>query len=199
MYNNKLTWYLLETLRFYDDMMRMELGRTKRGNMAAGLAAFILAACGSLPPAPSPTPVSTTPPPARSWLALADQDKAQDAVMLAFGLMDTGYRFGGSNPEAGLDCSGMVSYVFEKAAGLKLPHNAARIAALTRPVDKSRLRPGDLVFFNTRNRPYSHVGLYIGEGRFVHAPSSRGKVQISSLETGWFASRFEAARTLMVD
>ena len=168
----------------------------KRGGIGAGLAACFLVACGSLPPTPSPVAVS---PPARTWLSLTDQDKAQEAVMLAFGLMDTGYRFGGSNPEAGLDCSGMVIYVFEKAAGLKLPHNAARIAELTRPVDKSRLRPGDLVFFNTQNRPYSHVGLYIGEGRFVHAPSSRGKVQISSLEKGWFASRFEAARTLYVD
>ena len=179
-------------------MMLESPGRLERGRIAAGLAVAFLAACGGLPTTPAPVPVATTPP-ARAWLALADQDKAQDAVMLAFGLMDTGYRFGGRNPEAGLDCSGMVSYVFEKAAGLKLPHNAARIAALTRPVDKKRLRPGDLVFFNTQNRPYSHVGLYIGEGRFVHAPSSRGKVQISSLETGWFASRFEAARTLMVD
>lgn len=155
-----------------------------------------MAACGSLPPTQPPKPPV---PPVRAWLSLPDPDKAQDALMLAIGLMDTGYRFGGKNPEAGLDCSGMISYVFEKAAGLKLPHNAARLAELTRPVDKSRLRPGDLVFFNTQNRPYSHVGLYIGAGRFVHAPSSRGKVQISSLETGWFATRFEAARTLAAD
>lgn len=158
--------------------------------ITAALGSIWLAGCGSLPSATAPS---------RVWLSLADKDKAHEAVMMALGLMDTGYSFGGKNPEAGLDCSGMVSYVYEKAAGLKLPHNAAKMAELTRPVNKARLRPGDLVFFNTQNRSYSHVGLYIGEGRFVHAPSSRGKVQISSLETGWFASRFEAGRTLYVD
>jgi cell wall-associated NlpC family hydrolase len=119
--------------------------------------------------------------------------------MAAIGLVDTGYRFGGGNPEAGLDCSGMVSYVYAKVAGLELPHNAARMADRTRPVSRERLRPGDLVFFNTENRPYSHVGLYIGDNRFIHAPSSQGKVHISSLDHGWFANRFETARTLISD
>jgi cell wall-associated NlpC family hydrolase len=149
-------------------------------------AAFLLSACSSLPP-PAPP----------HYITLADPNQAQEVVMAALGLVDTGYRFGGKNPEAGLDCSGMVSYVYAKAAGLELPHNAARMADQTRPVSRERLRPGDLLFFNTENRPYSHVGLYIGDNRFIHAPSSRGKVHISSLETGWFASRFETARTLL--
>ena len=146
----------------------------------------LLSACSSLPP-PAPP----------HYITLSDPSQAQEAVMTALGLVDTGYRFGGAHPEAGLDCSGMVSYVYVRATGLALPHNAARMAAMTRPVERAKLRPGDLVFFNTENRPTSHVGLYIGEGRFIHAPSSRGKVQISSLNTGWFASRFETARTLM--
>lgn len=120
---------------------------------------------------------------------------SQEVVMVALGLMETGYRFGGGNPESGLDCSGMVSYVYESAVKLKLPHNAAEIARLGREINLSALRPGDLVFFNTQNRPFSHVGIYIGEGRFVHAPSTNGKVQIDSLKSGYYAKRLEAART----
>lgn len=123
--------------------------------------------------------------------------RAQDVVLFALGLVETGYRFGGKNPEAGLDCSGMVTYVFDKAANLKLQGSAADIARKGRPVEMAALRPGDLVFFNTRNKPYSHVGIYIGEGRFVHAPNSAGKVRTESLKSGWFAARFEEARTYL--
>ena len=94
----------------------------------------------------------------------------------------------------------MVSHIYEQVAGLRLPHNAAQIARLTRPVSRAELRPGDLVFFNTLNRPYSHVGIYIGEGRFVHAPSSTsGKVQIARMDNGYFSSRYEGARSLFID
>ncbi len=118
-----------------------------------------------------------------------------DVVVFALGLLETEYRFGGKNPEAGLDCSGMVSYVFEKAAGLRLTGSAADIARKGRAIGLSELRPGDLVFFNIANRPYSHVGIYIGDKRFVHAPSKNGKVRTDSLNSGWFAPRFEEART----
>lgn len=114
--------------------------------------------------------------------------------MYAMSLIDTGYRFGGKNPEAGLDCSGMVSYVFAQAAGLKLRGSAADIARHGRVVPADQLRPGDLVFFNTLGRPYSHVGIYIGGNRFAHAPSSGGKVRLDSLRNSWYASRFEEAR-----
>ena len=123
------------------------------------------------------------------------QAQAQDIVMYALSLMDTGYRFGGKNPEAGLDCSGMVSYVYAQAVGMKLKGSAADIARRGQAVPLSQLRPGDLVFFNTRNKPYSHVGIYIGEDRFAHAPSSGGKVRLDSLKKGWYASRVEEGRT----
>ena len=143
---------------------------------------------------------STTPPPAPAvpdrYVRLPDT-RGSEAVVFAMGLLDTGYRFGGSNPEAGLDCSGMIGYIFDQVAQLKLPHNAAQIAGISRPVPRDAMRPGDLVFFNTLNRPYSHVGLYIGEGRFIHAPSSRGKVRIERLDSTYFARRFEGARTLL--
>lgn len=145
----------------------------------------LLSGCGLLAPAPSPVPAAIT----------AAEGKGQDVALFAMGLVETGYRFGGKNPAAGLDCSGMVSYVYDNAAGVKLPGSAADIARKGRRVDGAQLKPGDLVFFNTRNRPYSHVGIYIGGGRFVHAPNSRGKVRAESLREGWFAERFEEARS----
>lgn len=124
----------------------------------------------------------------------ASSGRADDVAIFALGLQDTGYRFGGKNPDAGFDCSGMVSYVFERAAGLRLSGSAADLARLGRPVALAEARPGDLVFFNTLNRPYSHVGIFIGGGRFVHAPSRRGQVRTDSLNDGWFSSRFEEVR-----
>ena len=147
------------------------------------LVAVILAGCNTLPPASPPmTPT-------------AAESHGNDVVLFALGLVETDYRFGGKNPEAGLDCSGMVSYVFDRAAGLKLSGSAAEIARKGRSIDSAQLRPGDLVFFNTTNRTHSHVGIYIGDQRFVHAPSKNGKVRTDSLKTGWFAVHFEEART----
>ena len=114
--------------------------------------------------------------------------------MFALGLLDTGYRFGGKNPDAGLDCSGMVAYIFDRAAGLRVGGSAADIARQGKPIARDNLRPGDLVFFNTRNAPFSHVGIYIGDERFVHAPSTNGRVRIDQLNARSYAQRFEAAR-----
>jgi cell wall-associated NlpC family hydrolase len=153
---------------------------SRRSLLAASLA--LLAGCARLGDRPGSA-------------GLAPSPRAADVVMFSLGLIDTGYRFGGRNPEAGVDCSGMVSYVFAQAAGVKLSGSAADIARLGRAVGSAELRPGDLLFFNTRHRPRSHVGIYIGDGRFVHAPSSQGKVRIDSVDHAWFASRFEEART----
>lgn len=155
-------------------------------------AALLLSACGgpaTYPPIVLPTVPEKQPAPRTAAVA------ANEVVMVALGLMDTGYRFGGKNPEAGLDCSGMVSVVFERASGKRLKGSAADIAKQGRRIEINELRPGDLVFFNTRQRPYSHVGIYLGDGRFVHAPSSKGQVRTDSLRSGWFASRLHEART----
>jgi cell wall-associated NlpC family hydrolase len=156
------------------------------------LSIAVLSACSSL----SPTSTSTRPSPQAEYFTLSDPDSAREIVMISLGLVDTGYRFGGRNPEAGLDCSGMVSYVVEQASGRRLPHNAAEIAARTRPVSRNELHPGDLVFFNTSNRPYSHMGIYLGDDRFIHAPSSQGRVRLESLSSAYFAQRYDGARTL---
>jgi cell wall-associated NlpC family hydrolase len=123
-------------------------------------------------------------------------EKGNEVVFYAMGLLDTGYRFGGKNPEAGLDCSGMVSYIYGRAAGLKVQGSAAEIARNGRAINRAELRPGDLVFFNTLNRSFSHVGIFIGDARFIHAPSTNGRVRIDRLNDGYYAQRFEAARTL---
>ncbi|WP_025917465.1 C40 family peptidase [Herminiimonas sp. CN] len=124
----------------------------------------------------------------------AASDKGNEVAIYALGLIDTGYRFGGKNPQAGLDCSGMVSYVYRQAAGLNVSGSAADIARRGREIERSGVRPGDLIFFNTLNRPFSHVGIYIGDGRFVHAPSTNGKVRIDRLDNRYYAQRFEMAR-----
>lgn len=149
---------------------------------------LLIAGCGTLTQPPAP-------PVAASDNGRPADPRSHEVALFALGLVDTGYRFGGKNPEAGLDCSGMVSYVFENAAGLRLAGSAADMAKLGRPVNGEGLRPGDLVFFNTRNKPRSHVGIYIGDGRFIHAPTTNGKVRTDSLTAGWFATRFEEART----
>ncbi len=144
-----------------------------------------LAACASLPEEDLGEPPSA---------ALPGNGKGTEVALFAMSLIDTGYRFGGKNPEAGLDCSGMVSYIYDKAAGLRLDGSAAQMAKQGRPVAYREMEPGDLVFFNTRNRPRSHVGIYLGDGKFVHAPQSSGRVKVSSLRSGYFAARFEEAR-----
>ena len=157
-----------------------------------GLCALWLAACSSV--RPPPPPASPLPPPVP---AARPGVLGNEIALYALGLLDTGYRFGGKNPDAGLDCSGMVSYIFERAAGIRVRGSAADIARQGRPVASEELRPGDLVFFNTRNAPYSHVGIYIGDERFIHAPNRNGRVRIDRLADRYYAQRFEAARTFL--
>lgn len=168
-------------------MLQFILPRMQRRSfLISGPAAFVLAACGSLPWSGTPDSASSRTP----------SERGREVVMFAMSLLDTGYRFGGKNPEAGLDCSGMVTYIFDRAVGLRVRGSAADIARLGKPVEKRDLAPGDLVFFNTLNRPNSHVGIYIGDGRFVHAPSSAsGRVRIDRLAGNYFGPRFEAARS----
>lgn len=153
------------------------------------LSALLLAACGS------PGPRSSASAETIAQASRPVSEMGNEVVMYAMGLIDTGYRFGGKNPDAGLDCSGMVSYIYGQAAGLRVQGSAADIARNGKPIDRAELRPGDLVFFNTLNRSFSHVGIYIGETRFIHAPSTNGRVRIDRLSDSYYAQRFQAART----
>ena len=141
------------------------------------LIVLLLAACGS----PAPRPGTSTGTIAQP---LAISEKGNEVALYALGLIDTGYRFGGKNPEAGLDCSGMVSYIYGQAISLKVKGSAADIARTSRPIEPELLRP------------FSHVGIYLGDSRFVHAPATSGRVRIDRLNDRYYAQRFEAARTL---
>lgn len=118
-------------------------------------------------------------------------------VLRALDLLGTPYRMGGRRPETGLDCSGLVRYVYKQTHDIDLPHNARDISQQGEPVEPSELKPGDLVFFNTLGRPFSHVGIYKGDGKFVHASSRRDrKVTVSDMGNRYWAARFDGARRI---
>jgi cell wall-associated NlpC family hydrolase len=119
-----------------------------------------------------------------------------DPIAHAFQALGTRYRYGGSSPATGFDCSGLVTHVFGQAWGITLPRNARAQAGVGKPVARIDLAPGDLVFYNTRNQSYSHVGIYLGEGRFIHAPRSGQRVRIESLESRYWKARYNGARRL---
>ena len=107
------------------------------------------------------------------------------------------YRRGGTSPLAGFDCSGFVGKVFTDALGFGMPRTAAEMAQMGEQVNRSELKPGDLVFFNTMRRTFSHVGIYLGNNQFVHAPSSGGVVRVEDMRIGYWAVRYDGARRLL--
>jgi len=120
--------------------------------------------------------------------------QASALVMQAMGLLGVPYRYGGNTVESGLDCSGLVRLVFEQSVGKILPRRAADQAAATVAIDSKDLKPGDLVFFNTMRLAFSNVGIYVGDGKFVHAPSSGGRVRVEDMRTKYWSTRFNGAR-----
>ncbi|GAA4409705.1 lipoprotein [Advenella faeciporci] len=156
--------------------------------LCAFICALLLAGCSSSPKLSD-----------SSKYARVDPAKRQPVMKNALSYIGTPYRYGGNHPEEGFDCSGFVNYVFNKTAKVQLPRKTSMIASVSRPVSKSALKNGDLVFFNTSG-PYTHMGIYIGNNQFVHAPSSRnnGKVRVDSLDSRYFAQRFTDARTLFI-
>lgn len=124
------------------------------------------------------------------------QEKAQEVLINALSLTGIKYKYGGNNPATGFDCSGFVRYVFHNAANLTLPPTARAIAQIGKSVKKDELQPGDLVFFNTLKTAFSHVGIYLGDNKFIHAPSTGKTVQVDSMKNSYWASRFEGAQRL---
>jgi len=126
----------------------------------------------------------------------AHADTPPESVPLyAISLVGNPYRLGGISPETGLDCSGFVGHVFRQTTGVMLPRDSLAISESTHPLTPAELEPGDLVFFNTLDRAFSHVGIYLGDARFVHASSSRtGVVIISSLNDPYWHTRYDGAR-----
>lgn len=114
----------------------------------------------------------------------------------ALGVLGTKYKFGGNTPYTGFDCSGLVIYAAEKSLGLKLPRNSAQIAHEGISVKRNELRKGDLVFFNTRGHRYSHVGIYLGDEKFVHAPRTGAVVRVEDMSQSYWKKRYNGARRL---
>lgn len=124
--------------------------------------------------------------------------QAQEVALRALSFIGVRYKWGGSSPDSGFDCSGLIRYVFGQVTGKSLPGNAKEISQVGESIDRSELRPGDLVFFNTLRRPFSHVGIYLGESRFVHAPSRGGKVEIVDMTERYWQTRYDGARRLAI-
>ncbi|MER1966210.1 C40 family peptidase [Castellaniella sp. GW247-6E4] len=117
-------------------------------------------------------------------------------VSTAMKFLGVKYRYGGDTPGEGFDCSGLVAYAAEKSLGLKLPRSAREMAREGISVDRDELRRGDLVFFNTRGHRYSHVGIYLGDHKFVHAPRSGAKVRVESMDIAYWRKRYNGARRI---
>jgi cell wall-associated NlpC family hydrolase len=122
---------------------------------------------------------------------------AQDRASLeALSAVGTPYVRGGDTPERGFDCSGLVVYVYRNAMGVHLPRRVAELKTVGKPVRLRELQPGDLLFYNTRHAPYSHVGIYVGGGRFVHAPRPGARVRVEEIGKAYWRARFNGARRI---
>lgn len=158
------------------------------------LLALALAGCGG-----GPKTVRHAPPPARHWSTAAPNNPAAaNAVLIrAIGLVGTPYRYGGNTPESGFDCSGLVNYVFRDMLDLRLPRTSRELAAMQGPrIAPNHLVPADLVFFGQKDQ-VTHVGIYVGEGRFVHAPSTGGTVRLDHLDGSYWRDHYSGAKRVL--
>lgn len=148
-----------------------------------------------LPPLP---PVRDTPAPGSSQPAIPRSSSASpDALFTALAALGIDYRYGGRSPATGFDCSGLVAHVFRDAYGLAIPAQTKAQSRLGKPVDLPQIETGDLVFYNTLGQPNSHVGIYIGDNRFIHAPRTGSSVRIESMHSTYWKNRFTGARRLV--
>jgi cell wall-associated NlpC family hydrolase len=125
------------------------------------------------------------------------RNKASELVVSAMGFLGVPYRRGGNSMETGFDCSGFVRAMYEQTVGLVLPRRANEQAAATQKIDRGELQPGDLVFFNTMRRTFSHVGIYVGDNKFIHSPKPGAQVRVEDMGVSYWSSRFDGARRVM--
>lgn len=121
---------------------------------------------------------------------------ASELVIRAMGMIGIRYKYGGTAPENGLDCSGLVRYVFKDAWGADLPRTSEEMSRVGEKVDTKNLQPGDLVFYHTLRHAFSHVGIYLGDNKFIHAPSPGGQVRVESMDLSYWKKRFNGARRI---
>lgn len=169
----------------------MVVATSKRTLRRALLLALLLAVvgCSSAPPRPAPAPRPPTFAPGSATLS--------DLAFRALGLVGTPYQRAGADPAIGFDCSGFVVYLYRDVLGLRLPRTTGELYRMPASAPRqSALRTGDLVFFDTGGRGVSHVGVYVGEGRFVHAPNAGGRVRLDRLDDSYWRPRYLGARRL---
>lgn len=164
------------------------------------------ASCAAVEPAPKLTEAQASAQAAEYQAAYSqnnlNQDqqnwssRAREVLVNALSLTGIRYKYGGNSPETGFDCSGFVRYVFKQAASLTLPRSAIEISQLGTPVPKNELQPGDLVFFNTLKSTFSHVGIYLGNNKFIHSPSSGGKVRVENMQDSYWTKRYNGAQRI---
>ncbi|MDR7148829.1 cell wall-associated NlpC family hydrolase [Hydrogenophaga palleronii] len=126
-------------------------------------------------------------------------DQASGLVINAMAFLGVPYKWGGNSYDTGFDCSGFVRAVYEQSAGKLLPRQSHEQAAATQEIDRNDLKPGDLVFFNTMRRAFSHVGIYVGEGRFIHSPRAGAHVRMEDMSLSYWNKRFNGARRVLLD
>ena len=160
--------------------------------LLTAFASLALAGCQS-----GPAPKIQRADPVLSTIDDRPKDVQSELSMYALSQLGIPYANGGTSPEEGFDCSGLVYYVYRNATGLQLPRTTFALFKIGRIVEPMDLRPGDLVFYNTMSRAYSHVGIYMGEQRFIHAPSTGGVVRMESMQADYWAQRYNGARRLL--
>ena len=160
-----------------------------------GLLGATLSGCSGLPSARDRRGTAGRRPPAPGPLSRLSEDQAREVTFLALSLVDTPYRWGGNTPQSGFDCSGLIVYVFRESAGHPLPRTVKEIARVGQSVRIDALRTGDLVFFDAPRR-LSHAGIYVGSGRFVHAPSSGGLVRLDGVFENYWRPRLSRIRRI---
>jgi cell wall-associated NlpC family hydrolase len=154
----------------------------------------VLAACSSTPQRSQKSSIPNRVPGA----PIIDPTAGLEEISIqAMALVGTPYRYGGNTPDAGFDCSGLVRYVVNRSASVSLPRTTAEMGTRGNPLQRSEIAAGDLVFFNTTGHPHSHVGIYVGQNRFVHAPSSGGTVRLEDMTKSYWARRYTGARRVV--
>jgi cell wall-associated NlpC family hydrolase len=131
-----------------------------------------------------------------STVSSAVVDKTETLINNAMQLIGVRYRWGGNSPQSGLDCSGFVRYVFNDTFGFLLPRKSAQMSKVGLEIGKEELRPGDLVFFNTMRHAFSHVGIYVGDNKFIHAPSRGKSIRVDDMTKIYWEKRYNGARRL---
>jgi cell wall-associated NlpC family hydrolase len=124
-------------------------------------------------------------------------EQASSLVINAMAFLGVPYKWGGNSHETGFDCSGFVRAVYEQSVGKVLPRRSDEQAAATQTIDRSELKPGDLVFFNTLQRAFSHVGIYVGDGKFIHSPRAGAQVRVEDMRVAYWNKRFNGARRVI--